>query len=293
MPNKKVLKQKQFPELLREIPKLPDKIYVIGDLPESDKPVFYISIIGTRKFSEYGKCACERIIKEIAEQKNNIDVVIVSGIALGIDAIAHRAALKNNLKTIAVPGSGLDFSVFHPRTNHGLARDIIESGGCLLSEFDWEMPAAVYMFPQRNRIVAGLSHATFVIEAPERSGALITADFALDFNRDVCALPGSIFSENSSGTNKLIKAGATPVTAGTDILKTFELYEEIEEGSPAVEMENLTENEKKILSLLGDQTDKDELLRRSGLSIVEANTTLTSMQLKGLIKEFGGNIYRI
>ena len=205
MSNKKVLKQEQFPELLKEIPKLPDVIYTVGDLPESDKPIFYIAIIVTRKFSEYGKYACERIVKELAEQKNNIDIVIVSGIALGIDAIAHQAALKNNLKTIAVPGSGLDFSVLHPRTNHGLARGIIESDGCLLSEFDWKMPAAAYMFPQRNRIVAGLSHATFVIEAPERSGALITANFALDFNRDVCALPGSIFNENSSGTNKLIK----------------------------------------------------------------------------------------
>jgi len=190
---RKILKPNQYPAGLREIPKVPEEMYLIGEMPDSasgepsSAEYIYLAVVGTRKFSGYGKEACEKIIGGLA----GYPFAIVSGLALGIDAIAHRAALDAGLKTIAIPGSGLDFSVLHPRTNHRLAKEIIESGGALLSEFDWEEPAGLHTFPQRNRIIAGISRATLVVEAPERSGALITANFALDFNRDVFAVPGS------------------------------------------------------------------------------------------------------
>lgn len=264
---------------------MPEEMYLIGELPPPDDYI-YLAVVGTRKFSNYGKEACQKIIGGL----KGYNFAIVSGLALGIDAIAHRAALDAGLKTIAIPGSGLDFSVLHPRTNHRLAEEIIKNGGALLSEFDWEEPAGLHTFPQRNRIIAGISRATLVIEAPERSGALITANFSLDFNRDVFAAPGSIFSENSKGTNKLIKQGAVPISSADDILDAFDI---------AREGENLKINlplspiEEKIISALNGPMNKDDLIRKLKMPATEINSILTMMQLNNLIKESGGEIYRI
>ncbi len=287
---RKILKPEQYPAGLREIPKLPKEMYLIGDLPgnspEGETSAIYLAVVGTRKFSNYGKDACEKIIGGL----RGYDFVIVSGLALGIDAIAHRVALDAGLKTVAIPGSGLDFSVLHPRTNHGLAREIVEQGGALLSEFEWDAPAGIHTFPQRNRIIAGISRATLVIEAPERSGALITANFALDFNRDVFAVPGSIFSENSKGTNKLIKQGAVPVSSAEDILDAFGISRENENLKINFNPANLTPLENKIIAALSEPMAKDDLIRKIAASANEINPVLSMMQLNGLIKESGGAI---
>ena len=280
---RKILKPNRYPENLQEIPKMPEKMYLIGELPDPDE-YLYLAVVGTRKFSNYGKEACEKIISGL----RGYNFVIVSGLALGIDAIAHRAALDSGLKTIAVPGSGLDFSVLHPRTNHQLAKEIIEKGGCLLSEFEWEMPAGLHTFPQRNRIIAGLSRGTLVIEAPEKSGALITANFSLDFNRDVLSVPGSIFSENSQGTNKLIKMGAVPVSSAEDILDAFGIAKENENFKLDFEQQNLSPVEKRIISALNEPLAKDDLIRKLNMPATEINPALMAMQLNGLIKESGG-----
>lgn len=279
----KKLKPEQFPKLLLEIPAPPKDLYIAGELPPEN--YFYLAVIGSRRFSNYGKDGCEKIISGL----NGFNFVIVSGLALGIDSIAHKSALANGLKTIAIPGSGLDFSVLHPHSHKKLAREIVESGGCLLSEFEPKMPAGLHTFPIRNRIIAGMSHGVLVIEAAERSGTLITANFALEFNRDVFAIPGSIFNENSKGTNKLIKMGAMPIMSSEDILDAFDI---------ARNGENLKFNfrlsplEEKISEALNEPMNKDNLIRKLNLPATEINPALTIMLINGIIKESGGEIYK-
>jgi DNA processing protein len=279
----KILNPNQFPRLLQEIPSPPKELYLIGELPPEDK--IYLAVVGTRKFSNYGKDACEKIIGGL----RGFNFVIVSGLALGIDSISHRAAIENNLPTIAIPGSGLDDKVLHPHSHLKLSKEIVHSGGCLLSEFPPTMPAGLHTFPQRNRIIAGISAGTLVIEAPERSGALITAGFALEFNRDVFSVPGSIFNENSKGTNKLIKMGATPVSSAEDILDAFNIPHERE--NLKLNLTSLSPLEQKILSLLIEPMPTDDLIRKLGLPAHEISPALTMMTINGLIKQSGGEIY--
>lgn len=280
----KVLKPEQFPKLLQEIPSSPKELYVIGELPPED--YFYLAVIGSRRFSNYGKDACEKIISGL----KGYNFVIVSGLALGIDSIAHRSALANNLKTIAIPGSGLDFSVLHPHSHKKLAQEIVESRGCLLSEFEPEMPAGLHTFPIRNRIIAGMSHGVLVIEAAERSGTLITANFALEFNRDVFAVPGSIFNENSKGTNRLIKMGAAPIMSSEDILDAFDIPHS---GENLKLNFDLSPIEQKIIGALNEPMNRDDLIRKLNLPATEINSALTMMLINGFIKESGGEVYRL
>lgn len=283
---RKILKPKDFPALLKQIPDQPELLYMEGELPPED--AIYLAVVGARRFTTYGKEACERIIGGL--NNKNRQFVIVSGLAIGIDGIAHKAALKSGLKTIAIPGSGLDDKVLHPSSNRKLSKEILESGGCLISELDWGMPAGVHTFPSRNRIIAGMSHAVLVIEAAEKSGTLITADLATQYNRDVFAVPGSIFSQNSTGTNKLIKAGAALITSAEDIWDAFGLPREKENLKLNLVLEP---NEEKIYSLLGEPTGRDELIRKTGLPPAKANSAITMMLLNGVIKQSGGEVYRV
>lgn len=282
---RKILKPKHFPVLLKQIPDQPKLLYMEGELLPDD--AIYLAVVGARKFTTYGKEACERIVGGL--KNKNRQIIIVSGLAIGIDGIAHKAALKSGLKTIAIPGSGLDDNVLHPRSNLDLSKEIVENGGCLISELDWGMPAGVHTFPSRNRIIAGMSHAVLVIEATEKSGTLITADLATQYNRDVFAVPGSIFSQNSAGTNKLIKAGAAIITSAEDIFDAFGLPKEKENLKLDL---NFTNEEEKIYSLLIEPTEKDELVRKSGLPSAKANAIISMMTINGLIKESGGEIFR-
>jgi DNA processing protein len=202
------------PQLL-EIPHPPAHIHIAGTPPSRDTAL--LAVVGSRGYSPYGKEACETLIAGLA----GYDITIVSGLALGIDAIAHETALLAGLKTIAVPGSGLNERVLYPRTNAPLAERIIQKGGALLSEFNHDERATQWNFPKRNRIMAGLSRAVLLIEATERSGTLITARLAADYGKDVLAVPGNIFSPQSVGTNQFISLGATPITKSSDILTAF------------------------------------------------------------------------
>ena len=282
---RKILKPKDFPALLKQIPDQPKLLYMEGELPSED--AIYLAVVGARRFTTYGKEACEKIIGGL--NNKNRQFVIVSGLAIGIDGIAHKAALKSGLKTIAIPGSGLDDNVLHPSSNRKLSKEILESGGCLISELDWGMPAGMHTFPSRNRIIAGMSHAVLVIEAAEKSGTLITADLATQYNRDVFAVPGSIFSQNSTGTNRLIKAGAALITSAEDIWDAFGLPREKENLKLNLVLEP---NEEKIYSLLGEPTGRDELIRKTGLPPSKANSVISLMLLNGVIKQFGGEVYR-
>jgi DNA processing protein len=264
---------------LQEIPEPPKQLYVEGHLPGVG--TIFLAVVGSRRYSSYGKEACERLIGGLAGSP----ISIVSGLALGMDTIAHKAALAADLHTIAFPGSGLDREVLHPRSNAPLADQIVKSGGALVSEYDPLFPAAVYTFPRRNRIMAGLSKAVLVIEAAERSGTRITARLATEYNRDVLAVPGSIFSAQSEGTNSLIKLGATPVTNSNDILVALGL--EAKEGAQReLDFSSLSPLERKVVELLSlEPQERDTLIRTLNCQVSDANIALASLELKGLIIE--------
>ncbi len=285
----RILHQDEFPPSLLEIPQVPDHLYIRGELP-SPIDYIYVSVVGSRKHTSYGKDVCEKLIRGL----KGYPVVIVSGLALGIDSIAHKTALEVGLPTIAVPGSGLNDAVLYPASNRGLAELILKKEGCLLSEFDPSFKATVWSFPQRNRIMAGISRAVLIIEAEEKSGTLITARMALDYNRDVLVVPGSIFSDASKGTNKYIRLGATPITSAEDILEALGL---LEENTPTqqsfAEIESLTDDEKVIMSLLSEPIARDELIARSGFATPQASALISILEIKGLITENLGKIQKI
>ena len=281
------LKLEQFPKPLLEIPQPPKTLYIRGKLPSAD--MIYLAVVGSRKYTSYGKDICEKLIRGL----KGYPIVIVSGLAMGIDSIAHKTALEVGLITISFPGSGLDNSVLYPRTNIKLAQEIVDEGGCLISEFEPNFISQLYSFPQRNRLMAGISKAVLIIEAEEKSGTLITARMALDYNRDVLAVPGSAFSSNSNGTNWLIKQGATPVTSSEDIL--IELGFEIEKIklTDKEKYADCSKEEIKIIELLREPTERDDLIRESGMDIAKANALLSIMEIKDLIKEELGEIRKI
>lgn len=275
----KQLSSTEFPPLLKEIPDAPKKLYVRGELPSFKKK--WLAVVGARALTPYGKQACEFLIKSL----RGYPLVIVSGLAYGADACAHKAALEVELPTVAVPGSGLDWSVMYPRANVSLAREIIATSGAHLSEFEPDQKAADYTFPQRNRIMAGMCHATLVIEAKERSGSLITARLTTEYNRELLVVPGSIFSETSRGTHQFLKLGATPVTEPDDILKALNLDAGIR--TPRIPM-GLSENESRVFYILATPRPRDELLAELNLPIPDAGILLSTMEIKGLItEEFG------
>ncbi len=276
----KILKENEWPARLKEIPDPPKKLYVKGSLPSED--CIWLCVVGSRKFTPYGREVCEAILDGLRGQK----VVIVSGLALGIDSIAHRKALEIGLPTVAVPGSGLSSKVLYPSSHRQLAEKIVEMGGCLLSEFEPDFEATPYSFPQRNRIMAGLSSAVLLIEAEEKSGTLITARLAADYNRDVLAVPGSIFSKSSSGTNMLIKLGAYVVQSSADLKDILGLKEISQEEK----FNDCTEEEKIFVEILREPLPKDELIRQSGFSPSQAQIILSTMEIKGMIKESLGEI---
>ncbi|WP_051129528.1 DNA-processing protein DprA [Hippea alviniae] len=262
-----------YPESLRQIYYPPIVLYVKGELKENP---LTIAIVGTRYPSGYG----QRVAKYLTSYLVNSGFSIVSGLALGIDALAHKTTLENNGYTIAVLGNGL--SIRYPEKNRELYEQI-EKKGCLVSEFGVFEPPNRYNFPARNRIIAGLSKATAVIEADIKSGSLITARLTIEQGKTVFSVPGEIFSKRSKGTNKLISEGAIPVIDVNTILEHFyiELKEELKEAeNPA----NLNEDEKIVLELMEGSTTEDELAIKSNMEIGKISEILFDLELKGLIK---------
>lgn len=277
----KVCQPKNFPRRLREINDPPKKLYFRGEFPPEEYK--YLCVVGARKFSDYGKEATEKLIAGL----RGYPVVIVSGLALGIDSIGHRAALAAGLKTIAVPGSGLDPNVLYPASHKQLAEKIVAAGGCLLSEFEPNFRATPYSFPQRNRIMAGLSDATLVVEAELKSGTLITSKYATEYNRDVLTVPGSIFSKTSAGPHMLIRLGATPITSSEELLEALGFVSDIPSER---DYSDCSPEELKVIEILKSSTERDELIRALGIATRDANTLLSMMEIKGLIKQSLGEI---
>ncbi len=268
---------------LSEIPQPPARMFVRGTLPPLGTKL--LTVVGSRAMSGYGKNACEHLIAGLA----GFPVSIVSGLALGIDGVAHRAALSAGLHTIAVPGSGLDDSVMYPRAHAGLALEIINKGGALLSEFEPLWKPRPESFPQRNRIMAGMAHATLIIEAGEKSGTLITARLATEYNRELLAVPHSIFADGGAGGHLFMKLGAAPVRTVADILSALGIETEAPRAASAL----LNAEEKIIIDILREPMQKDDLIRASKLRAGDANVLLSSMELRGLIAETYGEVRKL
>ncbi len=280
----KKLSKKEFPKALLELPQPPKDLWVLGEMPPEN--LIYLCIVGSRKFTSYGREACEKIIAGL----RGYPIVVVSGLAMGIDAIAHRKALSVGLKAMVFPGSGLHPSAMYPKTNVQLAKEVVSGGGCLVSEFEPDFKATLWGFPMRNRLMAGISKATLVIEAAERSGTTITARLATEYNRDLLVVPGSIFSPNSAGTNRLLRSGATPVTCSDDVLEALGFERPKDEEKQKKLFADLSPEEKIVTTLLREPMPRDDLIRAMKMNIPTANALLSVMEIKGLIKEEMGEI---
>ena len=263
-----VLVKDHLPQL-GEISDPPKTLWIRGNLPPAGQK--FLAVVGSRRHSSYGKEVCEKLIAGLTGHP----ISIISGLALGIDSIAHRSALNASLHTIAVPGSGLNDGVLYPRTHLGLAHEILKSGGALLSEFEPDMRATPYTFPQRNRIMAGLAHAVLLVEAGERSGTLITARLTSEFNRELLVVPGSIFSPNSAGVHQFLKLGATPITTSADILQALGF--DIEAGN-TISHEDLSDDERAVVELLSvEPLDRDQLIAKLGKNASEVSILLSTL----------------
>ncbi|MFN3188502.1 MAG: DNA-processing protein DprA [Candidatus Paceibacteria bacterium] len=279
------LKVAEFPPLLAEIPQPPKRLWATGTLPP--KHLVLLSVVGSRKYTSYGRQVIEHLFKGLS----GYPVGIVSGLALGIDALAHETALTNNIYTIAVPGSGLDEKVLYPATNRRLARKILEAGGGLLSELPPETPAAKWTFPKRNRIMAGMCEATLLIEAGEKSGTLITARMATDYNRELLVVPANIFSSNAKGVHQFLKLGATPVTDAEDILLALGI--EVKDKGESSPRPSLSAIEEAVINLLHEPQERDLLIRLLGIPPAEANILLMQMEMREYIKSDGTKYFSL
>jgi DNA processing protein len=271
-----------YPQRLKEIYDYPPVLYVRGTLLPEDECC--LAVVGTRRATVYGRQVAEELVTDLARN----GITIVSGLAKGIDSIAHRAALEASARTIAVFGCGLD--IVYPAENAKLAREIMEHGA-LISEYPLGTKPKADNFPRRNRIMSGLSLGVLVIEAGESSGALITANQALEQNREVFAVPGSILSPASRGTNHLIQEGAKLVRNYVDILEELNLAMmaqqlEMKELLPVDETESLL-----LKQLSREPTHIDDICRHSGLATALVSSALTMMELKGMVKQVGGMNY--
>lgn len=275
---------KNYPELLKKIPDPPKVLYFRGEL-KKDEPCF--GVVGTRRYSSYGKQATLDIVGDLAQA----GVVIVSGLAPGIDTFAHIACLEKGGKTIAILGTGLDKKSIYPQSNLKLAEEIVKSGGCLLSELEPRIHGSKITFPKRNRIISGISQGVLVVEAKQKSGSLITANYAFGQNRKVFAVPGPIYSSNSKGSNWLIKRGAKLVDSADDILQELNLNAATRSQKYN---ENLTPEEKLVIQVLSEESlYVDKIIEKTKLNANIAVSTLSLLEIKGKIRNLGGNVYAL
>ncbi len=273
-----------YPTSLKNIPDYPAALFVRGCLPKAER---WLAVVGSRQVSFYGRSVTKKLVGQLA----NKNLVVVSGLASGVDSVAHQAALQNNIPTVAVIGAGLDWPSFHPATNKDLAKQILDNGGAIMSEFPPGVLAKTFHFPLRNRIIAGLTSGTLVVEAAQKSGALITAKLALQYNREVLAVPGGISSPQSVGTNELIAQGAVLVRTYADIAAAL--------NWPVTDQENI-EPALNLLSpaaknlyqqLSAEPIHIDQLVMTVGQSTKQLSIWLTELELAGLVADCGGQHY--
>lgn len=299
------LELSHYPPTLQHIHKPPPFLYMRGRLPDPATHK-YLCVIGSRAFSSYGEDACRTLIHGLA----GYPISIVSGLALGIDSIAHEAALAAGLHTTSFPGSRLDRESIYPREKAALADQILLSGGALLSECGPDDIPGTWLFPRRNRYMAGISHATLIIEARQHSGTLMTADYSLEESRDVFVVPGPIFSEHSYGPHMLLRRGATVVSSSEEILESLGFIIPEQKGKQkgkrtlsrkekklrAEERQRvyaaLSPTERQIMDFASSTVVRERLIEKLGLPITEANIILAGLELRGLIHERGDTVVR-
>ncbi|MEI7689738.1 MAG: DNA-processing protein DprA [Candidatus Saccharibacteria bacterium] len=269
----------KFTQIIETIADCPKRLYFIGKLPEHRR--VSVAIVGTRKPTAYGREVTHKIAYDLAKH----GVVIISGLSLGTDGIAHQAALEAGGTTMAVLANGVD--IIYPAAHKNLADNILKSGGAILSEYEPGIEAREFRFVHRNRIVSGLSDAIIITEAAIESGTILTASYALEQGREVFVVPGNITSPLSAGCNKLIKQGANPITCAEDVLEIIapnllKSQNMLPLGANALETQ--------IISLLQSGIrDGDELQAQSGADISEFSQTITMMEISGTLRALGGN----
>jgi DNA processing protein len=282
--NKISIEDKEYPKLLKEIKNPPKILYYLGEIKATEN---CFAIVGTRRYSSYGKQVALEIAGDLAEA----GLTIVSGFALGIDTSAHQATIERGKRTIAVLGTGLDEKSIYPRSNLKLVEKILETGGCLISEYLPGTHGSEFTFPQRNRIISGLSLGALVVEAKEKSGALITANFAFSQKRKVFAIPGPIYSSNSRGPHLLIKKGAKLVENADDILKELNLPGLKPDVRPLV---GETKEENLILEVLKEEAlEIDKIIEKTKLPAATVASAIAILEIRDKVKNLGGSVYAI
>lgn len=278
------LTKDEYPSRLSEIPNPPERLYAQGTWPPANTK--YLAVVGSRALGSYGREACEKLIAGLS----GYPISIVSGLALGADGCAHKAALRAGLHTIAVPGSGLGSSVLYPRAHVSLAQEILTKGGLLLSEHEDTYRAQAYDFPSRNRIMVGLSNAVLVIEAGPESGTLITARLTHEYNRDLLCVPHRIGDPHGYGAHLFIRLGATLVAEPAHILEALGIEAKHKDTARMVA---LSAHEQAVYDALHEPLPRDEVIRVSRLSSADTLTALVMLELKGVAKEEFGLWRRI
>lgn len=275
---------KEYPEALKEISNPPQMLYFLGKFLTKEDLCF--AVVGTRKCSPYGKQATLDISGKLAQA----GVTIVSGMAEGIDAFSHQACVDRNKRTVAVLGTGLDEKSIYPQSNLSLAKKIIETGGCLVSELPPGTHGSKFTFPDRNRIISGLSRGVLVVEAKAKSGSLITADYAFLQGKKVFAIPGPIYSSNSTGCNRLIKRGAKLVDNVDDILQELDLP--VSETQQTNGNYKGTLDETLIIDVLKEESMHiDKITEKTKLPAMTVASCLAVLEIEGVVQNLGGNIY--
>ncbi len=286
-----ILKDKEYPKLLSQIPNPPFVLYGKGQVPDGTWFSKSIAVVGARKTTEYGREVTKLLTTELVLN----GFTIVSGLAMGVDAISHQTTIENGGKTIAVLGCGVDCC--YPRENKNIYNSITNSNGCIISEYPLGSPPNKGSFPARNRIIAGLSLGVLVTEGAEDSGSLITADYAFKFNRKVFAVPGPITSTMSKGPYKLIAKGATLVTSAADIIKSIKggkSIKSIKGDRRDIGDRGETKEERIILELLRDENlHFDEIVRRTKFKSSQLSSILSLMEIKGMVKSLGNGQFCI
>ncbi|MDD2657592.1 MAG: DNA-processing protein DprA [Candidatus Pacebacteria bacterium] len=285
------LKREEWPAQLLEIPQPPEKLWLRGSLPPAGHKL--LAVVGSRAMTRYGQEACEKLITGLA----GYPISIVSGLALGVDTCAHKAALAAGLHTLVLPGSGLGDTVLYPRSNRPFAKEILKAGGGFLSEYPPEESSRVYYFPERNRLMVGIADAVLVIEAGEKSGTLITARLASEYNRDLLCIPHRIGDPHAFGPHLFIRLGAALVTEPLHILEALRIPPR-ESGIGGVAPSDLEDTELVIWGMLEEPMTRDEILRstssrQAALGPGETLTALVALELRGLVREEFGAWRRI
>lgn len=280
------IQDKNYPKALKKIENPPQILYYKGEIFENEN---CFAVVGTRRCSQYGKEVAFEIVKDLVMA----DLTIVSGLAPGIDTIAHQVCVEFKKRTIAVLGTGVDQKSIYPKSNLKLAREILNNKGCLLSEYNPGTHGSKFTFPQRNRIIAGLSLGVLVIEAREVSGAIITAQFGFFEKRPVFAIPGSIYNQTSKGCNWLIKKGAKLVENANDILKELN-FPRTKSVKNFPSEKSLVEPEEIILnSISKGALNIDEIIKRTKLSPAKVASSLAILEIEGKVRNLGGNVFAL